>query len=384
MKQTILNNILKNDELEFFKISTSRKTPKKINRLDLIIADDPANSNIESDLADSYYIYSYDPVDDPVLRGSCAEFKTRVKIDRQVLRDMKIEDIESRYPQNLVITASQEMRSKMLIPSNLGRECDINNHTYCILERIGRSRYFGETTSGKYSLNDFSNLDSKLLHYHRRCLLKNELVKRQSINLKIGGKTCQTQIFHLPNYFVLMHSTSTLRIEKLFYFLKDKPNHIASMEEVRNLFNLKPKSCLTFIRSRPKLFLTAKSPYREVYPQAPKEEYAFKNDKEKVITIVKLIDPDFDFLSLYANCEENEPPEEDGFLDCSNQKIRTSLLHQIAEKIEESGQEGLKQSELAKMLGMTKLNARACMRKVQKMKDIAFYMKDEGRQRSAS
>lgn len=268
-----------------------------------------------------------------------------------------------------------------MIPLNIGRECDINNHAYCILERIGRSRYFGETTSGKFSLNDFVK-DSKLLHYFRNSLLKNNLVIRQNINQKIRGRVICTQLFHIPRFYIMVRTTNMVQVEKLLTYLKSKPNYAATCEEARNAINLASKTFLAFLRSRSNLFEYKKYPYREIYPKASKEEYALKNNQEKKIMGIKLIEPDFDISRLYVDDEKEEVIEEDeGFLDCSNQILKRSLIHQVVMKIEESGTEGMSQTEIGKYFGLSKLNARAVLRNAQRTQGITYYMKDKGRQR---
>lgn len=53
---------------------------------------------------------------------------------------------------------------------------------YCILERIGRSRYQGEVTQGKRGLQVVTD-DPKMLYYFRKLLVKNKLVTKQ-VNCK--------------------------------------------------------------------------------------------------------------------------------------------------------------------------------------------------------
>nr|CAC86372.1 transcription factor TFIIICalfa [Chironomus tentans] len=377
-KAELLKIILKRDYFEFYEIEAPRKTVGRLNRIDYQSHDGKATQEVH----EFYHIYSYSPVDDPEIRGSCREFKTRKKLNPEVLKKLSFLEVVNLYGDKLVIVASQKLRNSVLIPSNIGRECDINNHVYCILERIGRSRYFGETTSGPYSLNDYVK-DSKLLHYFRMCLLKNNLVFRQQIFQRMNNKSQITQLFHIPKYYVVVRTSDLLQVEKLVTFLFTKPNNIAPHEEVRNHLNLKSQKVLVqLMRAKSEIFEYKKFPYREIHPNATKKEYAAKNGVEKTILAIRLIDPNLNIFQLYENEEKDQTidEEKEGFLDVSRQKLKIPLVYQVIQKITESGSRGISQSEIGKYFGLSKLNSRAVLRKVLRT-EITTYMRDEGRQR---
>lgn len=286
-----------------------------------------------------------------------------------------------------MIVASQKLRNSVLIPSNIGRDCEMNNITYCILERVGRSRHFGEATSGKFSLNDFVK-DSKLLHYFRGQMMTNNLVARQTVQQKIRGKFVQIQLFHLPKYFVLIEVSGTVNTEILFNFLSQKPNYVATTEEARNILDMHQKVFRVFIRSRANIFECGLIPYKLLNPNATPKECQFKGksktgSKEKTINGVRLIDPNFDIFSLYVDEKEEEIDNETGFLNVSNQVINASMAWQVVKKIEERGSIGMSQADIGNYFGLSRLNSRAIVRKIQRTSDITFYLKDEGRQRTS-
>ncbi|KAL7031565.1 hypothetical protein ACKWTF_007059 [Chironomus riparius] len=370
--------ILKRDYFEFYEIEAPRKCVGRLNRIQYQSHDEQATKEVH----EFYHIYSYAPVDDLEVRGSCSEFKTRKKLNRDELKNLSFLEVVKLFGEKLVVVASQKLRNSVLIPSNIGRECDINNHVYCILERIGRSRYFGETTSGPYSLNDYVK-DSKLLHYFRMCLLKNNLVFRQQIFQRMNSKSQITQLFHIPKYYVVVRTSDLLQVEKLVTFLFTKPNNIAPHEEVRNHLNLKSQKILVqLMRAKSEIFEYKKFPYRTLYPNATKKEYASKNGIEKTILAIRLIDPNLNIFQLYENEEKDTSidEEKEGFLDVSRQKLKIPLVYQVIQKITESGCRGISQSELGKYFGLSKLNSRAVLRKVLRT-EITTYMRDEGRQR---
>lgn len=276
------------------------------------------------------------------------------------------------------------MRNSVLIPSNLGRECDINNYVYCILERIGRSRYFGEATSGPFSLNEFIK-DSKLLHYFRNCLLNNKLVVRQQIQTTSRGQKISSQLFHLQRFQVLVRATNLLITERLFHFLERQPNHIAGTEETRKHLNITQKMLASVIKARPNIFqYDPKCPYRKLFPNATKQQYMMKRkskEVERTLFVVNLVNPTIDIFKLWHMEDETAEDEEHGFVNIANQTLNRPLIHQVCQKIADSGKEGMSQLELGQHFGLTKLNARSVLRKAQRTRNISFYMKDEGRQR---
>lgn len=52
------------------------------------------------------------------------------------------------------MVAIQSLRESLLIPKTIPNDIDLSISVYCILERLGRARYSGELTYGKYSLSD--------------------------------------------------------------------------------------------------------------------------------------------------------------------------------------------------------------------------------------
>lgn len=68
-----------------------------------------------------------------------------------------VDDIPTflRYGSRFVIVASQTLRESLLIPRTIdANNIELNIAVYCILERLGRARFNGELTHGKFSLQD--------------------------------------------------------------------------------------------------------------------------------------------------------------------------------------------------------------------------------------
>lgn len=272
----------------------------------------------------------------------------------------------------------------MLIPKNLNREVDLTNAVYCLLERIGRSRYFGEMTSGKCSINEYVK-DSKLLHYHRNILIKYKLATRQTFQRKQNNKVFCGALLHLPRFFNIIKDTSMVMVEKLFEYLSAKPTKLAECDEIRKLLTMSQKSLKNLVKS--KLFesifeYNGKTPYRKIYPKATEEEYMFKSiNAEKTLSSIRLIDPKIDIYTLWSQDEDVNAIVESGFLDCRQQRMKMGLGQQAYDFVQKCGAAGASQYEIGKHLGLSKLNSRAVVRKIQRDYGVSFFMKDEGRQR---
>ena len=81
--------ILKRDYFEFYEIEAPRKTVGRLNRIDYQSHDEKAVKEVH----EFYHIYTYSPIDDPEIRGSCKEFKTRKKLDQDELKNMQFLDV---------------------------------------------------------------------------------------------------------------------------------------------------------------------------------------------------------------------------------------------------------------------------------------------------
>ena len=81
--------ILKRDYFEFYEIQEPRKCVGRLNRIEYQSHDEKATKEVH----EFYHIYTYVPVDDPEIRGSCSEFKTRKKLDREELKKLSFLDV---------------------------------------------------------------------------------------------------------------------------------------------------------------------------------------------------------------------------------------------------------------------------------------------------
>lgn len=63
------------------------------------------------------------------------------------------------------MVANQTVRENILIPTYIDPLIKLTITHYCVLEKVGQSRFMGETTLGKYSLNSICT-DAKTAFYY--------------------------------------------------------------------------------------------------------------------------------------------------------------------------------------------------------------------------
>ncbi|KOC70674.1 General transcription factor 3C polypeptide 1 [Habropoda laboriosa] len=329
-------------------------------------------------------IYPHCPINDVTnnIKGSCSTYNTRKDVT-EILRNLSLDEVTEKYGQKLVIVASQATRNHALMGNEISPTLVLNVIQYCFLERVGRSRYHGEVTQGKLSLNAL-NEDPKSLFYHRKFMLCHKLITKQLYHQKIGGHGCNGSLLHLPRFFVERKPKIIFLAEEVIKILKSKPNCVAEYDEIKRKLQIE-----NAIR---KLFKTSffqkvvktdlRVPYRTLYPNATPTEWQQKNNpmKEKKIKVVQLLSPNIDILEAW-NKDEMQEEEEPQELNISNHKYCVPYLKQANTIIEANGSDGICQGKLAKIMGLTKLQSRTILRNMVKTNIVATYMNDIGRQR---
>lgn len=87
--------ILSRTCFEFFLIEEDRPTPQRLDRRDYYFNTEIPDDVMFAQIKATYYIYSYCPVTDPVIRGSCQEFNTRKKLSNATVKQMILDDIDN-------------------------------------------------------------------------------------------------------------------------------------------------------------------------------------------------------------------------------------------------------------------------------------------------
>ncbi|OAD53659.1 General transcription factor 3C polypeptide 1 [Eufriesea mexicana] len=368
-------------ELEFYELETTRESLVIFDRYQFVDPDlgiilEP--ENVPPD------IYPHCPVHDVVndIKGSCSTYYTRKDITRLV-RNFSLDEAIEKYGQKLVIVASQSARNHALMGDEVSPILELNVIQYCFLERVGRSRYHGEVTQGKLSLNALKE-DPKSLFYHRKFLLRHKLITKQIHHQKSGSYSCNGSLLHLPRFFVERKPKIIFLAEEVIKILKSKPNCVAEYDEIKRKLQIE--------NAIKKLFKTSffqkvvktdiRVPYRTLYPNATPVEWQQKNNptKEKKIKVVQLLSPNIDILEAW-NKDEIQEEDELQELNISNHKYGVPYLKQANTIIEANKIDGVCQGSLAKIMGLTKLQSRTILRNIVKTNIVATYMNDIGRQR---
>lgn len=297
--------------------------------------------------------------------------------------NLKHQEVAEKWGTKFIIVGNQKLRESVLIPATVNPQSQLMIIQYCILERIGRSRYNGEITVGKWSLLEIVR-DSNILHYHRKQLLNTKLIVKQAYHQKVNDQNTSGSLVHLPRFYVEMKPKPMILTEKVVEILKNKPNCMAEYDEIKAELGLKIKDTVK------KLLKTAdfqkfvntdlRVPYRTVYPEAEITEWKMKNkDEEKLIRVIQLIQPNIEVSEMWMKNEEEE--EEQGFLDATMGFIDISALRHVYKVIQGAGSDGMSQTEIAKKIGQNRLSTRTLCRNLQKLGHTTTYIADEGRQR---
>ncbi|XP_042203426.1 general transcription factor 3C polypeptide 1-like isoform X2 [Homarus americanus] len=335
-------------------------------------------------------IYPFHPVDDKKkgVRGSCKTYNERVDITHQAA-SMTLQEVLKEYGQRLVLVASQMLRNKALyISTCIDKFYDLTLTQYIIVERIGRSRRMGEITQGKVSLASMGE-NPKSMFYHRKRLLKLNLITKQPHQQKgTKGQTHNGSLLHLTRFYVERRSKFIMMIQRAVEILKSKPNNCAPYTMVKEEMGMPETSCRKLFKSTEfqRYIKNITAPYRKMYPDAPPSQWRCKGkDAEKFVRIMELLNPMIDPLEVCKVDEVADEEEDDdsypGILDQHRVVWGVGLLQQAYEAVEQAGPDGVSQSDMARLLGQTKLDSRTICRNLQRRNTVHSLMKDVWRQR---
>ncbi|XP_050083732.1 general transcription factor 3C polypeptide 1 [Anopheles aquasalis] len=383
---TKLSNILwpqivGNPEFEFYLLLSERNAHVPYDRFAYV----DAETGIPQ-LPEVYpgHRFRYKLIERHGVRGSCEEYETRSPIPRDELQSISWTEVEQRYGRRFVIVASQRLRESFLIPGNCTTE--LTGIQYCMLEWIGRARFNGETSQGRFSLLEMTR-DSSTLYYNRKVLCGAKLVTRQTFCMRTGDSSTQGVLFQLPRYYREMKNRQQLVVERVVNVLQNRPFHMADYAEIKQLVLGKTEAKKIFRSPELARFVRMDEmvPYRTLYPDAPASLWMSKKGEEKSVRVMRLVDPNTDVYEVWCRDGIEEDARE-GFLapaDSSALYVDKPLLRLAYEVIGKSGTSGISQSELATTLGLDRLNARSIVRNLVRMKVVQSQSFNEGRQRTA-
>ncbi|XP_037066683.1 general transcription factor 3C polypeptide 1-like [Peromyscus leucopus] len=129
------------------------------------------------------------------------------------------------------------MRYRALIGLEGDPDLKLPDFSYCILERLGRSRWQGELQRDLHTTA--FKVDAGKLHYHRKILNKNGLITMQSHVIRLPTGAQQHSILLLLNRFhVDRRSKYDILMEKLSMMLSTRSNQIETLGKLREELGL--------------------------------------------------------------------------------------------------------------------------------------------------
>lgn len=88
--------IVKRTCFDFYEIESARPTSKAVDRREFYFNKEIPDEEMNKHMSSTYFIYSYHPVDDPVIRGSCKDFLTRNKLKNATIKAMTLDEVEQK------------------------------------------------------------------------------------------------------------------------------------------------------------------------------------------------------------------------------------------------------------------------------------------------
>ncbi|XP_055636014.1 general transcription factor 3C polypeptide 1 [Toxorhynchites rutilus septentrionalis] len=372
--------IVQNGEYAFYVLPESRKTFVFFDRMQHV---DPATGVMKEPKEYPGHRFKYNPINADGVKGSCEHYDTRQPVAREDLTRTTCQEVDARWPNKFVIVASQKMREAHIIDPNCTFELTIIQ--YCMLEWIARSRFNGETSQGKFSLVELTK-DSSILYYNRKFLTDCKLITRQGLCQRTGESSIQGMVYHLPRYYTEMKPKTLVITEKVVNILKQRPGYMADYDEIKHVVLGRAEARKWFRGNEFTKFIRTDEtvPYRVLYPEADPREWRLKNKKgeEKQVRIMRLIDPEADVYDVWYKDEQPEDDQKDGILNSQKAYIDMPVLQQAYNVIALSGEHGVSQSALAIQMGLDRLNARAVVKNLVRLKAVEGHAVDEGRQRT--
>ncbi|XP_057604744.1 general transcription factor 3C polypeptide 1 isoform X2 [Hippopotamus amphibius kiboko] len=316
------------------------------------------------------------------IQGSCRYFKERKNITNDIRTKMlqprcTMVEAFGRWGKKLIIVASQDMRYRALIGLEGDPDLKLPDFSYCILERLGRSRWQGELQRDLHSTA--FKVDAGKLHYHRKILNKNGLITMQSHVIRLPTGAQQHSILLLLNRFHMdRRSKYDILMEKLSAVLSARSNRTETLGKLREELGL----CERTFKRLYQYMLNAglakvvPLPLQEIHPE--RGPCKTKKGTDVMVRCLRLLK---EFKRKMDDEDEDEeaiskavPPVDIVF--------ERDMLTQTYELIERRGTKGISQAEIRVAMNVGKLEARMLCRLLQRFKVVKGFMEDEGRQRT--
>ncbi|XP_036268902.1 general transcription factor 3C polypeptide 1 isoform X1 [Pipistrellus kuhlii] len=321
------------------------------------------------------------------IQGSCRYFKER----KNITNDIRTKSLQplctmveafGRWGKKLIIVASQDMRYRALIGLEGDPDLKLPDFSYCILERLGRSRWQGELQRDLHSAA--FKVDAGKLHYHRKILNKNGLITMQSHVIRLPSGAQQHSILLLLNRFhVDRRSKYNILMEKLSVMLSMRTHQIETLGKLREELGL----CERTFKRLYQYMLSAglakvvSLPLHEIHPECG--PFKTKKGTDVMVRCLKLLK---EFRRKIEDDHDQDDDEDEEVISKAVPPVdivyERDMLTQTYELIERRGTKGISQAEIRVAMNVGKLEARMLCRLLQRFKAVKGFMEDEGRQRT--
>lgn len=395
-KHYVWNIIVVQDQIEFYELPSPRLPLVTINHFDY---QDPATGQwIEAaKIVDCYPIEVVK--DDPNVQGSCLTYNTRVNITHQIRTAdyqlvCSLEEAENLWGEKLVIVASQNLRSMSLFGPDRDPNMRLLDLPYCILERIGRSRYIGELTRGHNSLAVFSDSPKLMFHYFK-LLIRLSLVRKQVFAMtNVVNKQVHTRLLHLPRFYSEKKSRYMVLLERLTSYLKTKYNHQEEVAICKEEIGIDDQSFKKLCRASTRYVRIFSLNYRDVYPDMEViESSKNKKNKEKTVRVIQMIreygveeDDDEEDIESDEDGDEDVVKNSDdkkNKIDPINLLWERPFIQQANDLLECAGPGGMSLKDMMKCMNISTFESRSVLKYLTRTKASHSVMLDVGRQRKA-
>jgi len=366
--------LCKHDEMDLYKIPVAREEPQIFDRFEGFDEKAAYHTACAPDELDQLNeIYPVVPVPPNLsVKGSCKYFKERENINSYVKNISKEEAIERFGLRNIVIVASQNLRNKVL--GHYGFADNQKDKQYCLLERIGRSRFQGEIQSKLNSIR-FSDQNNSHSSFITNELVESNLIYKQGHDYMnpLTGKMTHQILFQLaskwrelPNPFQLFD----IRVKKI---LRETEDGSMSWVDLKKMMNIKEAR---FKKMKNKLL--AKGEVKDVNKR-------LKNSNSKRLYQHAVLDDKDDGVQAVSNEVTdiiNVKCSQDEVNDAPACVKEFSLITQCNRYVMNKGGEGCSQNDLQNLIRLFgKLEARHITRVLERTGQFKTVMVDKGSQR---
>ncbi|CAI9600526.1 unnamed protein product [Staurois parvus] len=305
-------------------------------------------------------------------------FNTRVSVAEHLRKhSITCEDAIAKWGEKLVIVGSQTLRSRALLGWEGDPSIKLPDCSYCMLEKVGRSRWQGEI---QRDLQGDFKMDAGKIHYIRRVLDRKGLITMQSHVIKLpNGAQQHSLLLLLKRFHVDRKNKYDTLAERVSLMLSERENRTETLINLREEMALPERlfKRLYYYMVTAGIVKIISLPIQEIQPLA--EHCKTKRGTDIMVRCIKLI-------KEYKRKKDDEEDEDDEDLKSASVPIdiiyEKDMLTQTYELIENQGTNGISQREIRLAMNVGKLEARMLCRLLERNKLIKGFMEDEGRQRT--